>query len=188
MTFIIQYLAGGGALKAVLLFAFTLGLFAALITTADSLLLVAAQMVSLDFLGLKDRGEAVPNGLGAARIVLVVVAGTSFVLFVLFRLLGLDVVQLVFAIYGAQLALFPATAMAILARHRQQLRLSAAAAMVSIAGGFVSAWGMALYGRFTGNQTLLFNAPVAALGASLLLLVVVSAFTRKHAADDASPA
>ena len=143
-------------------------------------------MVSLDLLGLSEQSDAPRKGLTSARVVLIVVAATSFAFFVLFRALGLDVVQLVFAIYGAQLALFPATAMALLARQRDRLRLSAPAAIISVAGGFASAWSMALYGRFSGNQTLLFNAPVAALGVSLFLLILISAFNRKRTPHSAT--
>jgi Na+/proline symporter len=186
MTFIINYLAGGGVIGLVLLFAFALGLFAALITTADSLLLVATQMLTLDMVDSSERTPASSENLTRARMMLAIVALTSFAFFVGFRALGLDVVQLVFSVYGAQLALFPATAAALLASSGRITSVGAPAAILSIAGGFLAAWGAALYGRFGGDPTWLYNAPVAALATSAILLLALAPFTRSRPVDTSS--
>ena len=171
IAFIMSSMAGGDLLASLLLFAFTLGLFAALITTADSLLLICAQLVSIDVLRLHEAPVSPAGRLSRTRIVLIAIGLLSFLLFVLFRWLQLDVVSLVFAIYGAQLALFPATAAALLGSYAPRWKLSAGAAIVSIAGGYAAGWASALYGRIGGTQEWIYNAPAVALGTSLLLLL-----------------
>jgi Na+/proline symporter len=188
MNYIIGSLAAGDALTLAILFAFTLGLFAALITTADSLLLICAQLVSLDLLRVQQKGRSERDQVKSARMTLGIIGLASFSLFVLFRYLKLDVVSLVFAIYGAQLALFPATAAALLRGNSSGWRPSAAAAIVSIGGGFLTAWGSALYGRFGGDATWMYNAPAVGLAASVILLLAHLSFPSRsiHGGDDAS--
>ena len=177
MSFIIATLASGDAFALALLFAFTLGLFAALITTADSLLLICAQLISLDMLKLRESGTSRQPML-RARLVLVLIGLASFALFVLFRWLELDVVSLVFAIYGAQLALFPAAAAALLGSKLGRWRPGGTGAILSIAGGFAAAWASALFGRFGTDPNWLYNAPAVGLATSLLLLIVSLPFRR----------
>lgn len=186
MTFVTGQLASGGVAHTILLFTFTLGLFAALITTADSLLLVAAQMLALDLLGLDGPTVAARHQVRNARLILVVVAVASFLVFAVFRSLNLDIVSLVFSIYGAQLALFPATAVALLTEKSGRGRLSSTSAIMSIGGGFAAAWTAALYGRFSGDPNWVFYAPAVALGASTLLLLLFIPFTRRSSSVSTS--
>jgi len=172
MDFIMSFLAGGGVLSSILLFVFVLGLLAALVTTADSLMLVAAQMLSLDVLKLDHQTGSERGKVFQARLVLALVAAASFGLFALFRILKLDVVSLVFAIYGAQLALFPTVAFALMTKNPLARRAASSAAVISILGGFAAGWAAALYGRFTGAMTWTYDAPAVALAVALLLFVV----------------
>jgi len=176
MTFLITLLAKGGALELLLLFFFILGLFSAMITTADSLLLVSAQMFTQDLLRIQAppvRDES-SRGLRTARIALVAIAGASFGVFSIFRWIGFDVVQLIFAIYGAHLALFPVVIVALYLRHRLELRKAVPAALLATVAGFLAGWGAAFYGKSGGDPNWLYNGPAVALLASCLAFAVAS--------------
>ena len=182
MTHLVATLASGGLLSLILLFVLMLGLFAAMITTADSLLIVAAQMFAIDLLKL-DADEIKPaNAISRARLTLALIALASFALFVLFHFLKFDVVQLIFAIYGAQLAMFPPVAAALFLDKRMDFRRASLAAILALVGGFTGAWAAAFYGKYGGNPNWLYNAPVVALlGSSLLfLLFSVTAWRREE--------
>jgi Na+/proline symporter len=174
MTFIVSSLANNEPLNMILLFVFMLGLFAAMITTADSLLLVAAQMFSLDFLRLHENDAPPQANIRKAQMSLAGIALLSFAVFAVFHFIKFDVVQLIFAIYGAQLALFPAVVAALFIKKRFDCRKAWLAAAVSIFGGFAGAWGSAFYGKLSGNVNWLYNAPVVALAGSAILLLAFS--------------
>ena len=95
----------------VVMFVFFLGLFSAMISTADSLLIAATHVISNESVTNRDDGK---NVLKSTRNKMLAISVISFAIFIGFNLIGFNVVQLVFAIYGAQLALFPATALALL--------------------------------------------------------------------------
>ena len=151
-----------------------LGLFAAMITTADSLLLVAAQMLSIDVLKLQSRDESEEKKINRARAILASIAVVSFSLFVLFKTIKFDVVQLIFSIYGANLALFPSVLAALFLGGRLNLPKSAIAATLSVVAGFSSAWISAIYGKLSGDMGWLYNAPVVALVASCAAFILFS--------------
>ena len=151
-----------------------LGLFAAMITTADSLLLVAAQIFAIDVLKLRSAPLTEVVKIRRARVVLAVIALCAFGLFALFKYIKFDVVQLVFSIYGANLALFPAVAAALFLGNKLDLRKSGNAATLSILSGFVAAWGSAIYGKVSGDMDYMYNAPVVALVTSGLVLAVTT--------------
>jgi Na+/proline symporter len=174
ITYIVERLATNDALHLILLFIFVLGLFAAMITTADSLLLVAAQMYAIDFANLDACSMSESEKINKARVALAFIAASAFVVFAIFKLIKFDVVQLVFAIYGAQLALFPTVAAALFLNKWFETRRAVGAAVLSIGGGFIAAWASALYGKFSGEMNWLYNAPVAALMVSFGLLLILS--------------
>jgi len=174
MTYIVTTLATGGAFHTAVLFVFLLGLFAAMITTADSLLLVAAQMLSIDVLKLQSRDESEEKKINRARAILASIAVLSFSLFVLFKTIKFDVVQLIFSIYGANLALFPSVLAALFLGGRLNLPKSAIAATLSVVAGFSSAWISAIYGKLSGDMGWLYNAPVVALVASCAVFIIFS--------------
>lgn len=155
-----------------LLFVFTLGLFSAMISTADSLLIVAGQILSIDILGLQPKRANVANTMKKARIAVAAIALLSFTIFTIFKLIDFNVVQLVFAIYGAQLAMFPAVFAALFLRSRIDLTGARWAAMLSVLAGFVGGWGSAIYGKMSGNANWLYNAPVTALTTSALIFIL----------------
>jgi Na+/proline symporter len=166
MTFLVSALARGGTFHLVLLFLFILGLFSAMINTADSLLLVSAQMFTQDFCLIRRDS---PVGLRVARASLAIIGLLSFGLFALFQWLQFDVVQLIFAIYGAHISLFPAVIAALFLKQKLTLPRASVAAWASASAGFLGGWGAATYGKLSGHSDWLYNAPVV----SLIVAVVV---------------
>ena len=175
MSAIITSMASGGILNSLLLFVFILGLFSAMISTADSLLIVASQIFSMDLLRLHAHRQ--PNDshpLRATRLAMLAMAGISFAIFFIFHLLKMDVVQLVFAIYGAQLAMFPSVFAALFLFRKLDLIRAKHAALLSIASGFTLAWMAALYGRFSGSTDWQFYAPVVGLAGAIIVFAAAS--------------
>jgi len=154
-----------------LLFLLVVGLFSAMISTADSLLIAAAQIALTGFRNPHWLASRPEHALRVARALVIVLAVGAFAIFLIFYAMSFDVVQLVFAIYGAQLAMFPTTAVALFLSDRCDLRKLRQAALASILGGFVAAWACAVYGRVTGSVDLQFYAPAFALAASAAVIV-----------------
>lgn len=175
MTFLISSLANGGPLHLGLLFLFMLGLFSAMITTADSLLLVSAQMYTQDLCRIFPESTPDARGLRVARTSLVVIAVLSFGLFGMFQWMQFDVVQLIFAIYGAHIALFPAVIAALFLKERIELAKAAPAAWLSTACGFLSGWGLAIYGKSSGQMDWVYNAPAVSLVVAVVIFALVAA-------------
>lgn len=174
MDFIISSLAGGGVIGVLILGIFMLGLFAAMITTADSLLLVAAQMLVIDVMKLDKRKDSRANAVRLSRVVLAAIAVLSFVVFSILHLSKFDIVQLIFAIYGAQLALFPAVAAALFLQRWLDLKRACLAAVGSVAMGFGAAWGSAIYGKFFNHMDWVYNAPAAAFAVACAAFLLLS--------------
>lgn len=176
MDFIISSLAGSGVVGALILGVFMLGLFAAMITTADSLLLVAAQMLVIDVMKLDKRKDPPANAVRLSRVVLAAIAVLSFVVFSILHLSKFDVVQLIFAAYGAQLALFPAVAAALFLQRWLDLKRAGLAAVGSVVMGFGAAWGSAIYGKFFNNMDWVYNAPAAAFAVACAAFALLSIY------------
>ncbi|MBN2642792.1 MAG: hypothetical protein JXR78_14155 [Victivallales bacterium] len=167
-------LSTNGILYIILLTAFVLGMFSAMISTADSLLIITGQIIAIDFMGLKkDQVDCNDGGiLKRARIAMLFIAIISFVIFTIFKLIKFDVVQLVFAIYGAQLAMFPSVVVALFLGKKINISKARVAATLSVFSGFVAGWSSALYGKLTGSSNWLYNAPVSALVVSFIPFIV----------------
>jgi Na+/proline symporter len=177
MTHIMRTFATSGPIFIVLLFLFVLGLFSAMISTADSLLIVVGQFFSIDILKLDPEDANPQRVMQKARFSTAVIAVVSFVIFAILRFLQFDVVQLVFAIYGAQLAMFPSVFFSLFFSNRFNLRKARYAASSSIFTGFLGGWASALYGRFSGASNWLFNAPATALVVSFIVFVLLASPT-----------
>lgn len=172
MTGIIDSLAGPGhPILLGLLFLLILGLFSAMISTADSLLLAAGQAALTGFRGTRWMDDAPSVALRRSRLWIIVLAVGSFVVFVVFHLLSFNVIQLVFAIYGAQLALWPTTVATLIFRNHDVLRPLRTHAIVSIASGFLAAWGCAIWGHSIASSDLQFYAPAVGLGTALVTII-----------------
>lgn len=164
----IESVAGG-----LIVLVFMLGLFSAMVSTADSLLIAAGQVFVIDVLKVSRKDEA-STALKKSRLAMLVLALGSFLLFVVFQFLKLDVVNLVFAIYGAQLAMVPAVFTGLISKKlRADPARGRLAALLSITIGFAAAWASALYGKFAGNLLFLYNAPVFGFGLATLVYLGV---------------
>ena len=159
-----------GPLRLSILFVLVVGLFSAMISTADSLLIAATQVVVNGF-GRHERLSEAPQAMlrTSRRLVLGLGLG-SFSVFALFQYGGLNVVQLVFAIYGAQLALFPATAVCVFFGRRLDLPRLRVFAAASVACGFGAAWTTAIWGHVAGSQNAIYYAPATGLATSAVVM------------------
>lgn len=178
MSWLIESLGSGGVVGLALLLVLFLGLFSAMMSTADSLLIVAGQLFAVDILGLARSEGGRSEALRRVRISMAAIALLSFVLFSMFYALKFDVVQLVFSVYGAQLSMFPAVLMSLCVADRMKLRGMRCAASLSIVAGFVFCWISAFYGKFGGDSAWMYNAPAVALLSSFLVFILCVCFQK----------
>ena len=174
INYIMEVFATSGPLFIVLLFMFVLGLFSAMISTADSLLIVTGQIFSIDIMKLNPESANPQLVMRKARTAMALIAVLSFIIFTAMHLLQFDVVQLVFAIYGAQLAMFPAVFFSLFFAQQIALQQAQNAAGVSILVGFFGGWTSALYGKFSGASNWLYNAPVTALVSGMAIFIILA--------------
>ncbi len=164
----------GGLLGVCVLFITVLGLYGAMLSTASTQLIAVSHTLYQDVVSrfrarpLAERLES-RKELNVSRCIVVFAALVSTVAVQLLYRAGFSIVDLVFAIYGAQLGLCPLVVMALLTGRRRLRNLSAPATW-AVSAGFVVGWGAAIYGRSTDNANLVFLAPVFSLIASSLLL------------------
>jgi uncharacterized membrane protein YdcZ (DUF606 family) len=85
---------------------------------------------------------------------------------------------MVFAIYGAQLGLCPLV-IAALVMKRETLKRMSVWAVIAISMGFVAGWSSAIYGRLTGNTSLVFLSPVFSFALSTFLFAVGFVVTKR---------
>jgi Na+/proline symporter len=180
---------------AILLFIFMLGLFSAMVSTAEALLLSATHII-IENLGIRlepsstteEQPQASGGVLTKTRNVMLIIATLAFALFGLFRLLNMNVVELVFAIYGAQIALFPATIGALYLSRQVISRVNKVAVALSVAVGYAAAWACALTGQVGRSPDLLFYAPLVGLVVSgvIFSLSILSRHTPKPASETSS--
>jgi len=181
LTAVLESVSTGGILPTAIVCVLLAGLTSAMISTADGLLVTATQMGLTARHGQEQLVAEPKAGLTRARRMMLSLGCGAFVVFLAFQFAGLDVVQLVFAIYGAQLALFPATAAALFLARRGDLSRVSGAALISLGVGFTCAWGAAIYGHVTEDENLRFLAPAFGLGASTVVLL--AGFVRARAAS-----
>ncbi|MHC4720980.1 MAG: sodium:solute symporter family transporter, partial [Planctomycetota bacterium] len=163
-----------GALAGFVLFFVTLGLYGAMLSTASTQLIAVSHTLYEDVFSrlrkraLNDRLES-KKELRLSRSILIAAAVISTILVQLLSLAGFSIADLVFAIYGAQLGLCPLVISCLLLDRKRIERVSNWAAL-AVGAGFVTGWGTAIYGRFTGNTSLVFLAPVCSLVVSAVIL------------------
>lgn len=174
INYIMKVFATSGTFFTILLFLFVLGLFSAMISTADSLLIVAGQIVSIDIMKLSPDSSDPQPVIRKARLAMAMIAILSFIIFAGLNFLQFDVVQLVFAIYGAQLAMFPAVFFSLFFAKKIALPKARYAAAASILVGFFGGWASALYSKFSGASNWLYNAPVTALVSGMVVFIILA--------------
>jgi Na+/proline symporter len=163
-----------GTLPMIVLFFSVLGLYGAMLSTASTQLIAVSHTVYADVFSRirehpsKERIES-KKELNISRTILVFAAIVSTLLVQLLERGGLSITDLVFAVYGPQLALCPLVITALLFKRQQLSNLSAWAAL-AVTVGFITGWGSAVYGGLTDNSNWVFLSPVLSLIASSALL------------------
>jgi Na+/proline symporter len=158
------------------LFFAVLGLYGAMLSTASTQLIAVSHTLYEDVFSrarkhsFEERLES-RSELHISRTILVLAAIVSIILVELLSIAGFSIVDLVFAIYGAQLGLCPLVVSALLLK-REKLRNLSVWAALAVSAGFVTGWGTAIYGRFTANTSLVLLAPVSSLIVSSFFLCI----------------
>ncbi|MBN1457015.1 MAG: hypothetical protein JW912_04095 [Sedimentisphaerales bacterium] len=174
---VLQVVRGsGGAVSTMVLFFAILGLYGAMLSTASTQLIAVSHTLYEDIfshitkLSLKERVES-KKQLLISRLILVLAAAASTLIVQLLSYAGFSIADMVFAIYGAQLGLCPLV-IAALTLKRDTLKRMSVWAVTAVSMGFVTGWSSAVYGRFTGNTSLVFLSPVLSLLVSSILFEV----------------
>jgi sodium/pantothenate symporter len=165
-----------GFFPGAVLFFCVLGLYGAMLSTASTQLIAVSHTLYEDVFS-HIRKYSLQQRLGSkrelmiSRLILILAAVVSTILVQLLSSLGFSIVDLVFAIYGAQLGLCPLVITALLLK-RDKLRSLSAPAVLAVSTGFIAGWASALYGHFADNTNMVFLAPVISLVTSSLLLTI----------------
>ena len=160
----------------VVVFVSALGLYGAMLSTASTNLIVVTHTISEDVIAKfksnsLDERISSKKELRTSRIILVASAIVAIFLVEGLKYFGFSIADLVFAIYGGALVLFPPILMALYSNRQRLSRLSTYV-ISAVVIGFLLAWGSAVYGRSIGNSNLVFLAPTIGIGVSTLILGV----------------
>jgi Na+/proline symporter len=156
------------------LFIVVLGLYGAMLSTASTQLIAVSHTLYEDVFSrirkhsLSERLDSKAE-LSISRAILIIAAVMSTILVQLLSVAGFSIADLVFAIYGAQLGLCPLVISALFL-SRQRLKKLSVWATLAVSAGFVTGWGVAVYGRLSANTNLVFLAPVSSLVVSTALI------------------
>ncbi|MBE0536305.1 MAG: hypothetical protein IH624_11605 [Phycisphaerae bacterium] len=161
---------GGG-----ILFIACLGLYGAMLSTASTQLIAVSHTLYEDVFS-RMRKHPLAERLIASReltisrtiLVAAAVLSTALVHVLSERF---TIVDMVFAIYGAQVALCPLVIAALLLPSERLKGMSAWAA-VAVSAGFIAGWEAALLGAYTRNTNLVFLAPVFSLVVSTTFMCI----------------
>lgn len=166
----------------VVLFVSALGLYGAMLSTASTNLIVVTHTLSEDVLAkfkstsLTDRINS-KKELFTSRILLVVSALVAVFLVEGLKYIGFSIADLVFAIYGGALVLFPPILVALY-YPRERLKSISPFVIIAVIVGFILAWGSAVYGRSIGDTNLVFLAPTVGISISATLVGLGFLFTK----------
>ena len=139
------------------------GLFSAMISTASTLIIAAAEIVGRDLTAKITMNPNKNRALTALMVVAVILA--------VFLLEHFDwsVESLVFSIYGGVLSLTGVIVFSFYLPENRRARLKRPAE-VSVTLGFLSSWGVALYGKSIGDGNLIFQAPTVGIIVGALVM------------------
>lgn len=164
-----------GVIGAVVFFCVVLGLYGAMFSTASTQLMAVAHTIFLDIIERRRSTErsdtTAARDIRASRFIIVCSALAAMVVVEALTAAGFTIADLVFAVYGAQLGLFPPTLLALSFR-RERLRPLAPWMIAAIAFGFVAGWGSAAYGKAAGDANLVFLAPAISLTVSGVIAII----------------
>lgn len=160
----------------IIIFIVTIGMYSALLSTASTNLVVVGHTLSEDVFStftkktLQER-DGSKKEFNRSRFILFVSGIFSVVLVEGLNKIGFDIKDLVFAIYGGSLALFPPILFSLF-YNRNLLNRMSTFAIIGIVLGFLVGWGVAFYGKFTNNSNLIFLSPTFSIALSSLCLLI----------------
>lgn len=163
-----------GLLPKIILFVSVIGLFGSQLSTASTQLIATAHTIYEDILSpyrkiaLKDRID-LKRELTLSRVVLIIAAVLAITVVGVLSASGFSIVDLAFALYGSQLALFGPVIFA-LTKDRYKLKQVASYATIAVATGIILGWVAAAVGKIYKIQDLIFLSPVISLVSSSLIL------------------
>ncbi|MGB0523180.1 MAG: sodium:solute symporter family protein [Flammeovirgaceae bacterium] len=159
-----------GVFGKIILFFGVLGLFGAMLSTASTQLIAVSHTIYEDIsakfrkVSLNDRLES-RRELNISRIILVYAALIAIIIVELLAYYGYSVVDLIFAVFGAQLSMFPPILMGLLL-GKEQLKPLAKYAAAAIIIGFSSGWLMLIDKNLSSNSP---TVSVCVSGAIMLI-------------------
>lgn len=170
------YFSQGGK---IVLFIVTLGLYAAMLSTASTQLIAVSHTIYEDIIGpfrKKSLEERIKSNkeLKYSRIIVMLSSIGAIGVVEILKYGGFSIADLAFSIYGAALSLAPAILFALFFKRQRLIKLSSWATL-SVILGFVSAWAAAIYGNYIlspKNGNLVFLSPVFGLCVSALVLLI----------------
>jgi Na+/proline symporter len=158
----------------IVLFFVVIGLYGAMLSTASTNLIVVGHTISEDIVA-KFRKGSLDARLDSkkefyiSRGILVLATLMAIFLVEGLKYFGFSIADLVFAIYGGALALFPPI-LAALYSNRSRLKTLSAHANAAVILGFLFGWGAAIYGKIIGDGNLIFLSPGFSILTSGLIL------------------
>ncbi len=158
------------------LFISVLGLFASMLSTASTNLIVVTHTLSEDvFAKLKRKSltERIKSKeeLKFSKGILIASALVAIFLVEGLKHLGFSIADLVFAIYSGSLVLFPLILVSLF-YGRERLNQISTFASLAVILGFIFGWGSAIYGKIFNIGNLIFLSPAFGIGVSALLILI----------------
>lgn len=173
LTLFLANIVGTGSLGAGVIFlVIVTGLFAASLSTASTQLIAAGHTLHTDLLRHRHDKQHLADSrseLTTSRVLLFAISSVAVLVVEILRQVGFSIADLVFAVYGAQLALVPAVIAALYA-DQKFLKSLGVWASVGVMLGFAAGWGCAAAGKLLDNGDLVFLSPLASLGISTIIL------------------
>lgn len=165
----------GSAIGKVVLFIVVIGLYGAMLSTASTNLIVVGHTISEDIFAkfrkgsLQERVDSKKEFL-FSRFILVGATLVAIFLVVGLKYFGFSIADLVFAIYGGALALFPPI-LAALYSNRKRLASLSGYANAAVIAGFLFGWGAAIYGKTINDGNLIFLSPCFSILISGIIII-----------------
>ncbi|MFN8297849.1 MAG: hypothetical protein U0T75_01995 [Chitinophagales bacterium] len=165
---------GNAPLGKAVVFIVVIGLYGAMLSTASTNLIVVAHTISEDIFA-KLRRHSIEERLNSKKEFLIsrlILVGATFIAIFLvegLKYFGFSIADLVFAIYGGALALFPPI-LAALFSNRNRLSSISGFATAAVIAGFIAGWGAAIYGKAIKDGNLIFLSPGLSIMVSGLII------------------
>jgi Na+/proline symporter len=159
----------------IILFLVILGLFGAMLSTASTQLIAVSHTIYEDIsaklrkISLANRLES-KKELTLSRVLLIYAALVAVIIVEILTYYGFSVADMVSAVYGAQLGLFPPIILALFLK-KEKLKPISNYAKWAIIAGFVGGWGSEIINKML-EMELAFISPIISLSVSSLIVLV----------------